>query len=222
MRQFIFRLFLALVVGFSIQQVTLPSVHAAGIEGPTRACTEANEGDTDPYDPFPGMFHWECVCRWSGGGTTRTCAWEVVPGPDPGAKRTTGLTYVSSTYGCVTVFAEIASDYYGADWNVGLAAVNSRNYVAGDGCPGSVKYQPAGELRVRPVLQYLSGSSWLTCTAPAYTYNTGSRYTVSSYSNMGSVPDCGATYYRTVAYGYMYDGGLWRGGTITGTSYWMQ
>jgi hypothetical protein len=77
--------------------------------------------------------------------------------------------------------------------------------------------QPAGWIATRTVLQYWTGSVWAGCTDSGWHYNSYSTkaWSVGSYT---TTPPCGNAYYHTLGYGMVWDGSLWRGGSILSPS----
>jgi hypothetical protein len=74
--------------------------------------------------------------------------------------------------------------------------------------------QPAGELRTRVVIQRYS-AGWSTCRDSGYAYNTGAAWQWLVGIDMGATPDCGTGTYRAWGYAGVYQGGAWRGSTLT-------
>lgn len=127
-----------------------------------------------------------------------------------------GHTFIGSGIGCTWNESFIESDYFGAPANTALSLVYWRQYTSGCG-PNSVS-QPAGEIRVRDVIQ----RSGATCVDTGWKYNASSSVNAFTHPNMGLVPDCGSGYYRSVGYGQVWQSGAWRGGSWTTANIWMQ
>jgi hypothetical protein len=106
---------------------------------------------------------------------------------------------------------------------LGTAAITS---LAGSGADAIVRsyrwpcstiadrtYQPAGELRVRVVIQQYSGG-WQTCRDSGYWYSTTRASGWLTGIDMGSAADCGIGSYRAWGFGALYQGGAWRGSSL--------
>jgi hypothetical protein len=114
------------------------------------------------------------------------------------------LFYYSSTYGHTWV-----STAFDSNPDYAAAMTHSRNPN------GSTRIQGSGEIRSRVVFQKWNGSSWVTCKDSGYGYSNGAVSEWAQSYNMYTAADCGAGTYRVISYGYMYDGGAWRGSHIT-------
>lgn len=114
------------------------------------------------------------------------------------------LVYDSNTYGMVVV---VASQYNNPD--IGVASVANYNP------DGSHRYQVTGEMRIRTIIQYLTGGSWVNCQNTGFEYSTSSATQLINGFDMQIYADCGDHYYRTQAAGHVYVDGIgWKGGEV--------
>lgn len=123
------------------------------------------------------------------------------------------FTYRSSTYGCAFDTVVVNGTSGGGGGNL------LRSYRWPCARASDRAYQPAGELRIRVVLQRY-GSSWTTCRDTGFAYNATTAWTLAGGIDMGGAPDCGAGTYRTWGLGQFYQGG-WHGASIVSPSLWL-
>lgn len=124
------------------------------------------------------------------------------------------FTARSSTYGCTFDAAVLSGASGGGGGNL------LRSYRWPCASPADRLYQPAGELRIRTMLQRYA-STWTTCRDTGYLYSTVTAWTLVGGLDMGASPDCGPGLYRTWGFGQVYQGGAWRGSALVTPSLWL-
>ena len=176
----------------------------AAVMPPVEDCTENgqiyinSEGAWRCYLLGPGIGRWEKI------GTQGTYA------------TSKGYTYISSSLGCTWNQSFIESDYLGAATNSALSIVYWYQYTTA--CGPQPIYQPINEVRVKDVMQ----RNGVTVYDSGWRYNSTSSPAMFVHPNMGTVPDYGSGYYRSIGYGSVWQGGAWRGTSLTTAQVWMQ
>jgi hypothetical protein len=79
----------------------------------------------------------------------------------------------------------------------------------------------AGEIRARAIVQRYNGS-WSTCRDTGYAYSTVTSWSWRVGLSMGSTADCGTGYYRAWGFASVYQGGVWRGGSLITPSLYLR
>lgn len=183
---------------------------AASLSLPTAVAAEG--GPAPGESCVPGTI-WEdlasgvkyiCIYDELYGGTR----WELLSG---GQRGNEGWTHRSSTHGCALTTVGLTSlGGSGAD-----AIIRAYRWPCARYTDRTV--QPAGELRVRALIQRYDGG-WTTCRDTGYRYSTITASGWLAGFDMGATPDCGAGTYRVWGYGAFYQGSGWRGGSLTSPS----
>jgi hypothetical protein len=183
---FWFLLVLALIV---------PGAAAAAGPPPGDACVPGTVWE----DRASGV-KWICIYDEAYGGSR----WELLTG---GQRWNQAWLARSSATGCALGTAAITSlGGSGAD-----AIVRSFRWPCATIADRT--YQPAGELRVRVVIQRYSGG-WRICRDSGYWYSTTSATGWLTGIDMGSAADCGIGSYRAWGFGALYQRGAWRGSSL--------
>ena len=187
-----------------VMALLAPGAVLAAANGPTEPCVPGQIIE----DRASGIT-WICIYDEIYGGPR----WDILPKPDQVSS--SAYTARSVSYGCV----------YGT---VGLTDVSGgggdilvRSFRWPCSRPADRSIQPAGEVRVRTILQRWSSSTWTTCRDTGYQYNTSNTWTFIGGVSMGAAPDCGVGTYRTWGFGHVYQGAAWRGGSLYSPSLWI-
>ena len=193
-----------LVLGLVMARAVL----AAGVAAATPAPSEPCVAGTVWEDPASGV-RYLCVYDELYGGTR----WELISSGQQGNQ---AWSFRSSSDGCIflTVGLTTIGGLEGGDTFV-------RSFRWPCETIADRSYQPAGEVRVRTVLQRY-GTTWATCRDTGYATNAASAWTLVSGLRMGTSADCGPGYYRTLGYGQVYQGGAWHGTTLLTPAIWMR
>jgi len=168
---------------------------AAG-PGPTEACVAGTIWE----DPASGVKY-ICIYDEAYGGTR----WELLSGGQSGARA--WLSRSSST-GCTLGTVGLTS----LGGSGAAAFVRSYRWPCTTGAYRVT--QPVGELRVRVVIQRYNGG-WATCRDSGYVYNGIAASAWTAGLDMGGLADCGGGSYRAWGFGAVYQGGAWRGGSLS-------
>ncbi len=185
------------VAAFVAVFMTAPSpigVHAAS-PGPSDACVAGTI-----WEDLSSGVKYICIYDELYGGTR----WELLSSGQTGSSL---FTYRSSINGCTFNIVGLSLITGGG----GNTMVKSFRWPCID--IGDRTTQPAGELRVRTLLQRF-GSSWTTCRDTGYAYSNTTAWSWVGGIDMGASPDCGAGLYRTWGTGQLYQGGAWRGASL--------
>lgn len=188
----------ALVAVFTTALLTVvpPTATSAATPGPSEACVAGTI-----WEDLSSGVKYICIYDELYGGTR----WELLSSGQTGSSR---FTYRSSINGCSYGIVALSLLSGGG----GNTMVKNYRWPCLDF--GDRITQPAGELRVRTVLQRF-GSSWTTCRDTGYAYNNTTAWTLVGGIDMGTAPDCGAGIYRTWGTGQFFQAGAWRGGSLT-------
>ena len=183
-------------------------VLAAGAAGPARA------GNAPPEPCVPGTV-WEDL----GSGVKYICIYDEIYGGSRwevlASSQSKGeASFRSPSFGCARVTIGLS----GLSGGGGDTMIRTSRWPC-DG-PGDRVAQPAGELRVRAVLQRYT-TAWGTCRDTGYIYNTTTAFGWVAGLDMGTAPDCGVGYYRTWGVGGFYQGGAWRVTSTATPSLWI-
>jgi hypothetical protein len=170
------------------------SALAAG-PGPSETCVAGTIWE----DPASGVKY-ICIYDEAYGGTR----WELLSGGQTGGRA--WLARSSST-GCALGTVGITS--LGGSG----AAAFVRSYRWPCTTAAHRLSQPAGELRIRVLVQRYDGG-WATCRDTGYRYSTTAASAWTTGIDMGTAADCGAGTYRVWGFGALYQGGAWRGGAL--------
>ena len=189
------RAVLAVALVTTLATVVPAATTRAATPGPSEACVAGTI-----WEDLSSGVKYLCVYDELYGGTR----WELLSSGQTGSSR---FTYRSSINGC----------------SYGIVALSLLSGGGGNTMVKSYRWpclefgdrisQPAGELRVRTVLQRY-GSSWTTCRDTGYAYSNTTASTLVGGIDMGAAPDCGAGIYRTWGTGQLFQGGAWRGGSL--------
>lgn len=168
---------------------------SAATPGPSEPCVAGTI-----WEDLSSGVKYICIYDELYGGTR----WELLSSGQTGS----GLfTSRSSIYGCTFNMVALTMITGGG----GNSMVRSLRWP----CVGSGDrlYQPAGELRVRTVLQQFT-SSWTTCRDTGFAYSNTAAWSLVGGIDMGGAPDCGVGIYRTWGTGQFFQGGAWRGSSL--------
>lgn len=170
-------------------------VAAAGGPAPTEPCVPGTV-----LEDASGV-KWLCIYDELYGGPR----WDLLPSGQAGAR---AWLHRSSSTGCVLGYAGLNGSSGGG------ASTIARSYRWP--CAGAAdrSSQPAGELRVRTVIQRFNGT-WTVCRDTGYAYNTTASTGWRVGIDMGAGADCGSGTYRAWGFGAIYQGGAWRGSSLT-------
>jgi hypothetical protein len=170
---------------------------------------EARSATPGPSEPCVAGTIWEdlssgvkyiCIYDELYGGTR----WELLSTGQTGSSL---FTYRSTIHGCTFNIVALSR----ASGGGGNSFVRSFRWPCVDF--GDRMSQPAGELRVRTVLQRF-GTSWTTCRDTGFAYSNTTAWSLVGGVDMGASPDCGVGIYRTWGTGQLYQGGAWRGASL--------
>lgn len=174
----------------------LPIGASAATPGPSEPCVAGTV-----WEDLSSGVKYLCVYDELYGGTR----WELLSSGQTGSSL---FTYRSSIYGCTFNIVALSMLSGGG----GNSMVRSFRWPCAKF--GDRTYQPPGELRVRTLLQRF-GSSWSNCRDTGFSYNASTATSLVGGYDMGGTPDCGAGPYRTWGTGQLYQGGAWRGSSLT-------
>jgi hypothetical protein len=73
--------------------------------------------------------------------------------------------------------------------------------------------RPPGYIALLFQLYKWTGSQWAVCAGTSWFYNSTSAKKLAGFYNYGSSPWCGAGYYGTLSYGFVWNG-AWHGGPL--------
>jgi hypothetical protein len=197
---------MSLLVSLTVISFAAPRTVFAGFIEPY-PCTPDKDGATEE-DEVTGE-EWEC--------TQANGEWGWWPKEKSGSSTfnyASGTSYSSSVV-CVFNIAYISQDWFFSYQKTAGSSVNSEFPPCSGNTP---RYQPAGEMRSRTVIQSaVSGGTYSTCRDTGYVYNSSTTSTFASSYNMGGGPDCGSgRFYRTIGYGQVFDTSWLGNGWITG------
>lgn len=182
----------------------LSCVIIVGLIGPLSVTPASAVGDEPPFECGPAVDGHEFIAKnflvFRCGIVNGRWRWNVVGVYGS----TSSVVYNDATYGKLVSEAGLDKE---PDPLVASASV--ANYNPND----SHRWQPAGELRVKAIIQYWNGSSWVDCVDTGYFYNVTNETQIITGFNMQANADCGSHDYRTISRGHAYDSGLWRGGS---------
>lgn len=189
-----------LLVLAMILQLSWPAAALAGAgPAPTETCVPGTI-----WEDVSSGVKYICIYDELYGGTR----WELLPGGQSGGE---AWTYRSSTYGCAYQGVGLTTlGGFGADSVI-------RTYRWPCQTVADRISQPTGELRSRIVIQRYS-AGWTTCRDTGYRYSTTVATGWLAGFDMGALADCGAGTYRAWGFGAFYQGGAWRGGSLTSPS----
>ncbi|SDH57612.1 hypothetical protein SAMN05421505_11869 [Sinosporangium album] len=125
-----------------------------------------------------------------------------------------GVTVYSGAGLCVRGDAGV-DHFRPGSFSGNLAYANA--YALSGGCGGGVT-KPDGSAAVRLEVYRWNGSAWAVCRSTGWTYGPtgvsgGEPYGPSQVFDYGGAA-CGAGFYGTMAYPYVWDGSAWRGGGV--------
>jgi hypothetical protein len=178
-----------------VLMIAAPAATLAAVPGPSDACVAGTI-----WEDLSSGVKYICIYDELYGGTR----WELLSSGQTGSS---AFTYRSTINGCSYGIVALSLLSGGG----GNTMVKSYRWPCLDF--GDRISQPAGELRVRTVLQRY-GSSWTTCRDSGYAYSNTTAWSLVGGIDMGAAPDCGAGIYRTWGIGQQYQGGAWRGGAL--------
>lgn len=125
------------------------------------------------------------------------------------APTTSGVIYSDGNL-CTSSTAQIAFDH---TTKVLSASARTTGYRPGGyGCDTIDVWAP-GSIAVRYDLYKWTGSTWAVCTYTNWAFNSTWTWDVTSQTNYGTNYPCGAGYYGTMSYSFIWDGAAWRGGS---------
>lgn len=173
----------------------LPIGASAATPGPSEPCVAGTI-----WEDLSSGVKYICIYDELYGGTR----WELLSSGQTGSSL---FTYRSSIYGCTFNIVALSMITGGG----GNSMVRSLRWPCID-FRDRIN-QPAGELRVRTVLQEFT-SSWTTCRDTGFAYSNTTSWSLVGGIDMGGSPDCGAGIYRTWGTGQLFQGGAWRGSSL--------
>jgi hypothetical protein len=178
------------------------SVTAAAGPAPGETCVPGTVWE----DPASGVKYL-CIYDEAFGGPR----WVLLSGGQRGAA---GWPYRSPTDGCLHLGVGLAASSGGG----GDVVARTYRWPCASGYRVA---QPAGELRVRVVLQRYTAGTWSTCRDSGYHYSSGAAFGWVAGLDMGSAADCGSGSYRAHGYGAFLGAGAWRGGSFLTPYAWL-
>lgn len=181
----------------------------SGIAHATQAPGACDPDEEGFYDVDPDGLLYRCICLRSTSTGLKRCRWAE---QETVATSNLHIGAEWSTSGQLT-YGETARTPSGYFRSFGEVAHYVGDYASN---------LPAGWLAAATVVQRWNGSAWTDCRDSGFYYSSGSWAWMNVTYRFGSAP-CGDGYYSTYGYGFVWDGGRWRGnpgGVWSGYMHW--
>ena len=128
---------------------------------------------------------------------------------------TTQVVYAGGTV-CVIARSQIHANH--GDGNLAASASTTFRVHSGGDC-STIDVLPPGNIAVKHDFQKWNGSAWTFCRGTGWVYNSGAwNYEVWASNFYGAAP-CGRGHYRTLTSSLVWDGSVWRGGSLGSPSH---